>query len=175
MLAIRTLTPASWHAFRAGRGGAGPAGLGQAGRDQAGLGQVGRVGLADQVGAEAAVRLGGGKGEAVPQVDAARGGQHVVGPQLHPRVAGPAAVDLGDPGRLADRVAGAGVVGHDAGDQGLERGVPAELGRVGLAVRHDDPAQVTWLSQLADDDVPARLLVAHVPAPPATETSVSVR
>jgi AcrR family transcriptional regulator len=61
--------------------------------------------------------------------------------------AGPASVQLGDPGGLAGRVVVAGVVGHDPGHQGLEAGVPAELGGVHLAVGQHHPAQVAGLPE----------------------------
>src|SRR2546421_10924997 len=46
------------------------------------------IGLADQLGAEAVVWLLSDEPEAARQVDAAGSGQRMVGPQLHPRVAG---------------------------------------------------------------------------------------
>jgi hypothetical protein len=57
---------------------------------------------------------------------------------------------LGDPGRLALRVGRRRVVGDDAGDERLEAGVPAELGRVHLAVGPDHPAQVAGPAKVPD-------------------------
>src|SRR5690606_38968332 len=76
------------------------------------------------------------------------------------------AVELRDPRPLARRVAVLGDVGHDPGDQRLERAVPAELRRVLLAVREDHPAQVARPAELSD------LHVAH--RYPPTETTVHI-
>ena len=60
-----------------------------------------------------------------------------------------AAVDLGDPRRLALRVVALGEVGHDPRHERLEAGVPAELLGVQLAVALDDPAEVAGPSDRA--------------------------
>src|SRR5258708_4620172 len=155
--------------------------------------QVGLIHLAHQIDTEAVVRLLVDQPEPPGQVDAARGGERMVGPQLHPRVTGqagevhalvhepsaqmappgrrgppegpelspglvsgnadhapdPAAVRLGDPGGLPGRVAPGRVVGDDPRDERLEGGIPAELGRVHLAVGHHYPAEVTRPPQAA--------------------------
>src|SRR5260221_7186851 len=155
--------------------------------------QVGLIHLAHQIDTEAVVGLLVDQPEPPGQVDAARGGERMVGPQLQPRVTGqagevhalvdepsaemapagrrvhqedpelsrglvggnaehapdPAAVRLGDPGGLPGWVAAGRVVGDDPRDDRLEGGIPAELGRVHLAVGHHHPAEVTRPPQAA--------------------------
>jgi hypothetical protein len=155
--------------------------------------QVGLIHLAYQIDTEAVVRLLVDQPEPARQVDAAGGGERMVGPQLHAQVTGPAgevhalvdepsaemapagrrvhqedpelsrglvggnaehapdpaAVHLGDPGGLPGRVAAGRVVGDDPRDERLEGGIPAELGRVHLAVGHHYPAEVTRPPQAA--------------------------
>jgi hypothetical protein len=67
--------------------------------------------------------------------------------------ANPLAIDLSDPGCLSLRVVVGGVVGNDPCDQGLEAGVPTELGAVDLAVSHYDPAEVARLPKSTDRDL----------------------
>src|SRR5882757_7133912 len=88
------------------------------------------------------------------------------------------ALELRDPSCFPGWIMPAGVVSHDARDQCLKRGIPTELPRVELAVRADDPAEVTRLIELADSHPLVhhdRLSVIIAPiAAAVTETVVSV-
>ena len=70
----------------------------------------------------------------------------------------PLSVRLGDPCGAAVSLRGVGVVGHDLRDECFERRVPAELGVVELAVRHDNPPEISRFTEPPDD----RKRVVHV-------------
>jgi hypothetical protein len=82
----------------------------------------------------------------------------------------PVLAQLGDPRRFPPLVVAAGVVGDDLRHQRLEAGVPAELRRVDLAVRHHHPAEISRPAQPADGD----RFLGHVNLA-FTETVVSVK
>jgi hypothetical protein len=55
-----------------------------------------------------------------------------------------------DPGGVPHGVVRGCVVGNDAGNERFEAAVPAELGRIDLAVCHDHPPEVAWLTERSD-------------------------
>src|SRR5262249_10185328 len=62
------------------------------------------------------------------------------------------AARLCNPGGFPNGVVGGRVVGHDAGDEGFEGVVPAELGCIDLAMSHDHPPQVAWFTEWSNFD-----------------------
>ncbi|MDQ6775699.1 MAG: hypothetical protein M3071_05625 [Actinomycetota bacterium] len=64
-----------------------------------------------------------------------------------------ASADVCDPGGFPVRIVVGGVGGDDLHDEGLERGVPPELGRVDLAVRHRHSAEIAGPAQATDRDL----------------------
>jgi hypothetical protein len=61
-------------------------------------------------------------------------------------------IDFREPRPLARRVMISSEVGDDASDECFEFPVPAEFGRVLLAVCHHDPTKITGSIRLPDDD-----------------------
>jgi hypothetical protein len=74
-------------------------------------------------------------------------------------------IDVRDPRPLVPRVMISGEVGDDASDECFEFPVPAEFGRVLLAVCHHDPTKITGSIRWPDDDAmlfrPEHLLAPH--------------
>src|SRR5262249_24445678 len=116
-------------------------------------------------------------GPPAAQPPAARRWGYQPGPELCGRLVGgyadtaspPLTVLLSDPCGLPGRVVSARVICDDPRDERLEGSVPAELGRVDLAVRHHHPAEIAGLAEQADagrgvgrdDAAGARLLIGH--------------